>query len=110
MRQLPVNRLRNSKGQSDADMVTGTVLQTPYIRHLQGTADSPIGHLVHQGHFTIFVLGFSDKSVPLRECHAPSPYYFIVYFPPSCHSTNHDQFINLQNCSLFHLTDIGYGL
>ena len=39
--QLPINWWQYLKGQSDANMATGTILQTPYIQHLGGTVDSP---------------------------------------------------------------------
>jgi hypothetical protein len=61
--QLPVNRLRYPKGQSNADTVTGTILWTPYIRHLRGTADSPILPQCH------YVDRLSDNWQKYVHCH-----------------------------------------
>lgn len=70
------------------------------------------GCLVHQGYFTIFVLGASDKSVPVHECHANLLIILLFIFSlvVTAQTMIDDIFINLQNCGLFYPTDISYGL
>ena len=43
-------------------------------------------HLIHQGYFTIFVLGVSDKSVPVHESHTSIIMVWLFICCISCHS------------------------
>jgi len=80
--------------------------------HVSRMRHDRFGRLVNQGYFTIFVLGVSDKSVPIRECCANA--YIVPWFSlplvVTARTTIDDILITLQNNGLFHPTDIGYAL
>jgi hypothetical protein len=80
--------------------------------HVSHMRTDRYARLVHLRYFTIFILGISDRSVPIRECDTNlcKVRWLICILVATTETTIDDILITLQIRGLFHPSDIGYGL